>query len=193
MGEIFDVYTREGEYIEAQPKSVCHSKNPGFYHKPVWIYIINSKNEILVQRRSSTKKRFPNLWGMSSGGHVNSGEEIIEGAIRETQEELGIKSKKENYILCREYIDDSSWEIAQVFVAHLDFDIKDVTLQTEEVSEVKWFTLDEFKKLLNSDEHVPLSNDYKEILLAIIENDIKKNKNEVDIVKIIYEDEISDR
>lgn len=106
---------------------------------------------------------------------------------------MGIKSQKENYILCREYIDDSSWEIAQVFIAHLDFDIKDVKLQTEEVSEVKWFTLDEFKKLLNSDEHVPLSNDYKEILLAIIENDIKKNKNEVDIVKIIYEDEISDR
>lgn len=44
MEEIFDVYTREGEHIGAQPKSVCHSENPGFYHKPVWIYIINSKN-----------------------------------------------------------------------------------------------------------------------------------------------------
>lgn len=117
---------------------------------------------------------------MSSGGHVNSGEEIIEGAIRETQEELGIKSKEENYELCREYIDDNSWEIAQVFIAHLDFDVKDVTLQTEEVSEVKWFSFDKFKKLVNSDEHVPLSEDYKKKLLEIIENDIRKNKKEFD-------------
>lgn len=180
MEEIFDIYTRDGKYIGFQSKSVCHSENPGFYHKPVWIYIINSKNEILVQKRASTKKRFPNLWGLSSGGHVNRGEEIIDAAIRETQEELGIKSEKENYKLCKEYIDDSSWEIAQVYIAHLDFDIKDVILRKEEVAEVKWISFEEFKKFVNSNEHVPMSDEYKEVLLEIIENDIK-NKDKFNI------------
>lgn len=181
MEEIFDVYTREGKFIGSQPKSVCHSENAGVYHKPVWIYIINSNNEILVQRRASTKKRFPNLWGMSSGGHVNSGEQIIDGAIRETEEELGIKTKKEDYNLVSEYIDDSAWEIAQLYIAHLDFNIEDTILQKEEVSEVRWFSFDEFKKLVNSEEHVPLAEDFKEILLNIIEENINlKYKDSTD-------------
>ena len=50
MEELFDVYTRDGEYIGVKNKSICHSEKPGFYHKPVWIWIINSNNDILVQK-----------------------------------------------------------------------------------------------------------------------------------------------
>ena len=32
MEEIFDIYTREGEYIGTKEESICHSKNAGFYH-----------------------------------------------------------------------------------------------------------------------------------------------------------------
>lgn len=35
MEEIFDVYTRDGEYLGTKPKSFCHSENSGVYHKPV--------------------------------------------------------------------------------------------------------------------------------------------------------------
>ena len=56
MEEIFDIYTREGKYLGKKEKSICHSSNPGFYHKPVWIWIINDKNEILVQKRAASKK-----------------------------------------------------------------------------------------------------------------------------------------
>ena len=49
MEEIFDIYTREGLYLGKKEKSIFHSKNPGFYHKPVWIWIINSNNELLLK------------------------------------------------------------------------------------------------------------------------------------------------
>lgn len=29
--EFFDVYTREGKYLETKPKSFCHGKDPGGY------------------------------------------------------------------------------------------------------------------------------------------------------------------
>ena len=97
MEEIFDIYTREGLYLGTKEKSICHSKNPGFYHKPVWIWIINSNNEILVQKRSHLKKNHPNEWDMPSAGHVIAGETSIQGAIRETYEELGIKTTESDY------------------------------------------------------------------------------------------------
>ena len=66
MEEIFDIYSRDGKYLGKAEKTKCHSKNPGFYHKPVWIWIVNNKNEILVQKRAACKKNHPNEWDMPS-------------------------------------------------------------------------------------------------------------------------------
>ena len=104
MEEIFNVYTRDGKYIGKKEKSNCHSKNPGCYHKPVWIWIINDSNKILIQKRAKCKKNNPNLWDMPSAGHVFAGETIIEGAIRETAEELGIETVSDDYKFLFEYI-----------------------------------------------------------------------------------------
>ena len=86
MEEILDIYSREGKHLGTRTRKECHSKEPGFYHKPVWIWIINSKKEVLVQKRASVKNSFPNYWDMPSAGHVAAGETSIEGAVRETAE-----------------------------------------------------------------------------------------------------------
>ena len=174
MEEKLDIFTRDGRYIGVRTKSECHSQHPEGYHKPVWIWIINSKNEVFVQKRASTKKSYPDLWAMSSGGHVDTGETIISEAIRETEEELGIKTTENDYKLCAEYIDDAAWEIAQLYIAHVDFDIKDVKLQKEEVSDARWFSFDEFKKLIYSDKHVPLKKELRELVIKIIEENLNK-------------------
>lgn len=168
MEEIFDVYTRDGKYLGTKTKKFCHSENPGVYHKPVWIWIINSKNEILVQKRAACKKNHPNKWDMPSAGHVDAGEKIIDGAIRETFEELGVKTMAEDYEFICEYIDDKSYEIAQVYLLNLDLNIDEFKLQQEEVAEVKWLTFDDFKKLFYSDEFVKFNNEYREIVLRML-------------------------
>lgn len=165
MEEIFDIYTREGKYLGAKPKSICHSENPGFYHKPVWIWIINSKNQVLVQKRSSYKKTSPNLYDMPSAGHVRAGETIIEGAIRETYEELGIKTEKQDYKFLFEYINDKSFEIAQIYLLKLDLNISDFKLEKKEVSEVKWLNIYNFKKLLYSNKFVSHDKEYKDLVI----------------------------
>ena len=45
--------------------------------------------ELLWQRRSGKVDRFPGDYDISAGGHINLGESIINGAIRECHEELG--------------------------------------------------------------------------------------------------------
>ena len=124
MEEIFDIYTRDGKYLWTASKSVCHSEDPGFYHKPVWIWIIDKyKNKILVQKRAAIKKSHPNKWDIPCAGHVLAGETTIDWAIREVYEELGIKTKEPDYKFICEYIVDETREIAQIYLLKLDLDI----------------------------------------------------------------------
>ena len=131
MEEIFDIYTRDGKHLWTAPRSVCHSENPGFYHKPARIWIINDDDKILVQKRAATKKNHPNKRDMPSAGHVLAWEKTIDGAIRETHEELGVETKKEDYKFICEYIADKAFEIAQVFLLKLNLDINKFKLTGE--------------------------------------------------------------
>lgn len=171
MEEIFDVYTREGEYLGTKPKSFCHSENPGVYHKPVWIWIINDNKEVLVQKRAACKKKNPNKWDMPSAGHVVAGETISEGAIRETYEELGVKTTASDYKFMFEYIKDSSFELAQVYL--MKKNIEEFKLQETEVAEVKWLDYEEFKKLLLSDDFAPHDFAYRELVIKMFDEIIK--------------------
>lgn len=170
MEEIFDIYTRDGIHLGTKEKSICHSENPGFYHKPVWIWIINSKNEILVQKRAQCKKNHPNKWDMPSAGHVVAGETSIEGAIRETFEELGVKTTESDYKYIGEYISDRSFEIAQIYLLKMDLEISKLKLQQDEVSEVKWLNYNEFKELFYSDEFVKFDDDYRITVLTMLKD-----------------------
>lgn len=173
MEEIFDVYARDGKYLGTKPKSFCHRENPGVYHKPVWIWIINSNNEILVQKRATCKKNNPDKWDMPSAGHVHAGEKIIDGAIREIFEELGVLTKENDFEFIYEYIDEKTFEIAQVYLLHLDLNIDELKLQQEEVSEVKWLKIDEFQKLFYSDQFVKFNDDYREIIINVLKKHLK--------------------
>lgn len=174
MSELMDIYTRDGRHIGTKSRDECHSKNPGFYHKPVWIWIINDDNKILVQKRASVKKSFPNYWDTPSAGHVLAGETSIEGAIRETKEELGIDTFEKDYEFVFEYISDVTWEIGQVYLIKLNVEINDIILQEEEVDEVKWLSLDEFKDLLYSEKFIPYDLEYKKMVLDLLKKKLGK-------------------
>ena len=168
MEEILDIYTIEGKYLGTRTREECHQKNPGFYHKPVWIWIVNSKNEILVQKRASVKKSLPNYWDMPSAGHVAAGESSTEGAIRETEEELGLKTKKDDYIYVGEYICEKTWEIGQIYLLKIDVEINELKLQKEEVDDVKWLSYEEFVKLFYSEEFIPYDEEYRKLVLDLL-------------------------
>lgn len=49
-----------------------------------------------MQKRSATKKSHPNCWDISGAGHIRAEESVIDGAIRELKEELGVETKKKD-------------------------------------------------------------------------------------------------
>ena len=75
---------------EILSREEVHKK--GLWHKTAHIWVINSKGDILLQKRSPLKITSPNMWTTSASGHLSAGDSSIEGALRELKEEIRIRS-----------------------------------------------------------------------------------------------------
>ena len=86
MEELVDVLDERGMYTGKTETRVNCSKE-GLWHKAVCVFIINSKEQVLLQKRSANKKTWPNMWDVTAGGNVLAGEFGFEAIIRECKEE----------------------------------------------------------------------------------------------------------
>lgn len=87
--EIFEVVNERDEVIGRQTRREVHRL--GLKHRAVHILLFNSRGELFLQKRSALKDTFPRAWDSSASGHLLPGERYEEGAIREIQEELGVR------------------------------------------------------------------------------------------------------
>lgn len=114
----------------------------GFYPMVVMVVIRNSKGEFLMQKRVESKG---GDWGVT-GGHPKSGETPIEGIITEVKEELGLDFSDENFI---EYdFGCDGKDCYKMYYVTKDIDISDIKIQEDELSEVRWFSMDELSKMV---------------------------------------------
>lgn len=152
MNEFFDVLNENGEYInKVANRDECHKK--GLWHKAVVLFIISNDNQkVLLQLRSATKKLWPNLWDITAGGHVLSKELGYQAVIRETKEEIGINIKKEDLLFIGSTRSvNIEGEIInkhfnEFYVVHKDINIENITLEKEEVENIKWFNKEDIIK-----------------------------------------------
>ncbi len=91
--ELVDVIDENDNLIGKELKSICHAR--GLWHRSISVFILNSKGQLLLQKRSSTMQLRPGLWCASCGGHLLSGDTYEKGAERELMEELGINAELE--------------------------------------------------------------------------------------------------
>ena len=98
MSELLPVYDRYNTQTNVYvPINLVHQEgyigyNDGTeFHRHVFVYLIRG-GEILMQKRSPLKERYPEAWTASVSGHVSMDETPVRTAIRETYEELGIKT-----------------------------------------------------------------------------------------------------
>ena len=96
--ELLDVVDEHGNFTgEVMDREKVHDLN--LLHWEVAVFIINKNKEILLQKRAATKRFNPNKWGLCAG-HVDSGKMIENTALREVEEEIGVKlSLSELHIL----------------------------------------------------------------------------------------------
>ena len=149
MDELVDALDEKGQPTgEVISKYKAHENKT--FHREVFVIIINSKKEILLQKRAKHKRVHPGFWG-TVAGHVGAGESYQHTAIRELEEEVGVKTTVKSLIpmYCEPWIEDYQRAWVQWYLLVLDKDEKDFVLQEDEVEAVRWFALDEFSERVN--------------------------------------------
>ena len=129
----------------------------GFYRLSIHNWIINDKNEILIQQRSSNRKMFPNMW-TNTGGACISGETSIKTVIRELKEELNIDVNKDHLEFIASYKREK--DFVDVWILKENINIKDIKFIDGEVQDVKWVSIDEWQDMLKEGIAIKSSTDY---------------------------------
>lgn len=157
--ELFDILNEDGSKTGiVKERGVAHRE--GALHGTVHIWIVreNEKSgyDVLLQKRSANKDSHPGCYDISSAGHISAGDEIMESALRELWEELGLSVQPEQLELFgtthvkfektfygKRFRDN---EISSDFVYRQPVDIDKLSLQESEVSEVRWMDYEECRQ-----------------------------------------------
>jgi len=96
------------------------------------------------------------MWDITGGGHVLEGELGFQAAIREMKEELGINVKKEEMTFIGSSTstnikgDIINRHFNEYYIINSEVDENKLTLQEEEVSDVKWIDKEEIIKRIQN-------------------------------------------
>ncbi len=164
-------------------KSEAHKT--GVFHATIHVWFYTKPGEILIQQRAFDKDTFPGLWDVSVAGHIAAGEKVDTGAIRETEEEIGLRITK--YDLHKVGIYKSTQrhsstfidcEFHHIFLAELPVDLDELKKQAAEVADLKLVSLvileNELSlENLNPNKYVSHDTTYYNIIFSALKSRIK--------------------
>ncbi|KUH36018.1 MULTISPECIES: NUDIX domain-containing protein [Streptomyces] len=87
--ELLDVVDERDEVVGRLPRGEVYAR--GLRHRCVFVLARDPDDRIFVHRRTATKLAFPSLYDMFVGGVVGAGESYDAAALREAEEELGVR------------------------------------------------------------------------------------------------------
>ena len=127
--------------VGLMPKLEAHQK--GLLHRAFSIFIFNSKYELLLQKRASSKYHSGGLWTNTCCSHPREGEETLDAANRRLIEEMGIQTslrKVHDFIYRAELDNDlTEHEFDHVFYGVYN---EDPIINKDEADDFKWIDMD---------------------------------------------------
>ena len=144
MSELVVLINDNNTPVGTEDKYMVHTGQTPL-HRGFSLFIINSKQELLLQQRSSKKIAWPNVWSNSVCGHPLPGETTTEAVIRRAAFELNIDLKESDihtlipdYRYRYEHHGIVENEICPVNVVFGDFDPKPNPDEVRDFRWVKW-------------------------------------------------------
>ncbi len=142
--EIWDLYdidrTVIGEHIRGNELPA------NSYHLVVHVWIKNNQGKYLISQRAKNRPTFPLMWECV-GGSVLKGETSLQGALRETAEEVGVALSPQNGKLLFSNIRKHFNDIVDVWLFTYDGIVSLKNATTDEVEQTVWLDRNDILKL----------------------------------------------
>ncbi len=153
--ELFDICDENG-VPSGRIKERAMVHRDGDLHRTVHMWVIRKKEDgrfdVLLQKRSRNKDAYPGCYDISSAGHVRAGDDYDSSALRELDEELGIRAEKGDLRFIGYHIGDlraEFWgspfldkEVSAVYLYEKPVKESELKLQKSEVEEAVFMDYD---------------------------------------------------
>ena len=141
--EWLDIVDERNRVVGRAPRDVIHRE--GHLHRSVHMLLLDGAGRVFVQRRGFGKDSNPGLWDSSAAGHVDSGEGVLEAAVRELHEELGVRVPPEALLRTGGLppTAETGFEFVEIYRVVSDAPL---TLEAEEIAEGRWLGVTELER-----------------------------------------------
>ena len=109
--------------------------------------IIGGEQKVFLPKRAKTKKFLPDVFELP-GGHIDYGEDMVDGLKREVTEEFGMRIKVGEPFFVFTYTNEikGSHSIEVIYFAKFIDSLDNIIVNPEDHSEYGWFSADELEK-----------------------------------------------
>lgn len=157
--EIVDIVDENNKVIGKSSRKEAHLK--GHIHRALSVLVLNSKGQILLQKRSGKKSVHPLAWDLSTSEHVLTGESYEDAGVRSVKEELGVEivvgNPSKTTLQIREYkIGDEIIHEKEIVLMLRGVHDGPFKVDKMEVDSVKFFTVEEIEKMIGDGEKFTL-------------------------------------
>lgn len=154
MSEILDIVNDNDEVIGQAERDRVHRE--GLVCRLIYVCFYTSNREVILQKRSSTKKNDAGKLTTTVSGHVSSGQDYLEAAVRETLEETGVEVKADELhdlgVIRADYVQGKYLSYAQrgLFAYPFKGSASDLKVEDGDGAGFETFDIDELEKELVS-------------------------------------------
>ena len=148
--EVVIIVDQENNEVGAVPRREMRAGR--LPHRATYILVFNSAGELYLQKRTQTKDVFPGYYDVAAGGVVLAGESYEEGAVRELEEELGIRGTPLTELFDFYYEDELIRLWGRAFSCVFDGEL---VLQNEEIESGEYMKLEKVFRLAETEPFTP--------------------------------------
>lgn len=155
MSEILDIVNENDEVIGQAERDEVH--RIGLVCRLAYVCFYTANREVILQKRSDTKKNDAGKLTTTVSGHVSSGQDYLEAAVRETLEESGVEVTASDLVhlgtVRADYVQGTYLSNAMrgLFAYKYDGSVDDLKVEEEDGAGFEILSIEELEQQLDAE------------------------------------------
>ncbi|MDA1038512.1 MAG: NUDIX domain-containing protein [bacterium] len=152
--ELLQCFDEFGNPSEVQARTEIKAHPEKYYCGVVNVWLVNDQAQLLCSKRSGWVSGNPNKWQTYFGGHVTAGMSFKETAVKELEEEIGLRINENDLFFVAKGKDETHHQFFESYALRFNGSPDDLSFTDDEIVDAKWLDMDEYWKdrELNTDQ-----------------------------------------